>query len=228
MTHDPLDVPALKDTLRRVAHFTTRLQPVGISIRFLNHDEGDGRGYDDLVDVDEIAKKVDGVPFSGGTRLGEVLNEKIVQPMIIDKIIAGKLERPMFVVIITDGKVRVVTMLHIWIPKPYPSHFNDPRAFFSRCFLLSKYFHSLLLSPPKASATRSATAKTSSAVTPTRMRRPSSSSRKLAPPSRPRRSCVAWKQTRRLAARSSVPPKIWPKSSRGSKAAGRISNIRLG
>lgn len=133
---DPLHIPALKDMLRRVAYFTTRLQPVGISIRFLNHDEGDGRRYDDLVDVDDIAKKVDSVPYSGNTRLGQVLNEKIVQPMIIDKIIEGKLERPVFVVIITDGKVRVVTILHIWIQSrtlllisTHPRASSNPVAF---------------------------------------------------------------------------------------------------
>lgn len=106
MTFDPVDVPALKDTLRRVARFTTRLQTDGISIRFLNHNEGYGRRYDNLVDVDDISKKVDSVLFYGNTRLGQVLNDKIVKPMIIDKIIAGKLERPVFVVIITDGRVR--------------------------------------------------------------------------------------------------------------------------
>ena len=161
MTIDPLHVPALKDTLRRVAQITTRLQPVGISIRFLNHDEGDGRRYDDLVDVDDIAKKVDSVPFFGNTRLGQVLNDKIVQPMIIDKIIEGKPERPVFVVIITDGKVRVVTILHIWIQsRTLLPHLNDPRPS-SHPVAFLKSFHSLPPSPPKASATRSATAKTS-------------------------------------------------------------------
>lgn len=106
MTFDPQHIPALNDTLRRVAHFATILQPKGISIRFLNYDEGNGRKYDDLVDAHEIATKVASVPFSGGTRLGQVLNDKIVYPKIINKILSDTLERPVFVVIITDGQVR--------------------------------------------------------------------------------------------------------------------------
>lgn len=105
MTFDPQHIPALNDTLRRVAQFATILQPKGISIRFLNHDEGDGREYDDLVNAHDIAKKVEKVPFYGNTRLGQVLDAKIVQPKIINKIVSGKLERPVFVVIITDGRV---------------------------------------------------------------------------------------------------------------------------
>lgn len=106
MTSDPQHIPALNDTLRRVAHFATILQPKGISIRFLNHDEGDGRKYDDLVDAHDIALKVRSVPFKGNTRLGQVLNDKIVYPKIINKILSDTLERPVFVVIITDGQVR--------------------------------------------------------------------------------------------------------------------------
>ena len=105
MTLDEQHIPALRDTLRRVAYFATRLQPKGISIRFLNHDEGAGKAFDDLTDAHDVDMKVASVPFHGDTRLGEVLDAKIVQPMIIKKVQSGKLERPVFVVIITDGQV---------------------------------------------------------------------------------------------------------------------------
>ena len=105
MTFDEQHVPALRDTLRRVAYFATRLQPKGISIRFLNHDEGVGNSFDDLTDAQDVDMKVSSVPFQGRTRLGEVLDAKIVQPMILNKVQSGKLERPVFVVIITDGQV---------------------------------------------------------------------------------------------------------------------------
>ncbi|ERF72750.1 hypothetical protein EPUS_04803 [Endocarpon pusillum Z07020] len=104
MTFDEQCIPALNDTLRQVAHFATILQPKGISVRFLNHDEGNARRYDNLTDAHDIAVKVSSVPFYGNTRLGSVLNDKIVRPRIIDKITSGKLERPVFVVIITDGQ----------------------------------------------------------------------------------------------------------------------------
>ena len=106
MTFDLQYIPALINTLRRVAQFATILQPKGVSIRFLNHDEGSRRMYDDLTDAHDIAMKVASVPFSGNTRLGEVLDDKIVRPMILDKVTSGMLERPVFVVIITDGQIR--------------------------------------------------------------------------------------------------------------------------
>ena len=105
MRFDAQRVPALIDTLRRVAKFATILQPKGISVRFLNHCERPARHYNDLTDADDIAMKVAGVSFSGNTRLGEVLDEKIVQPMIFQKMVSGNFKRPVFVVIITDGQV---------------------------------------------------------------------------------------------------------------------------
>jgi hypothetical protein len=100
MTHDER-IPTLKDTLRRVAEFATILEPGGISVRFLNYDED----FDGLANAKEIEKKVAKVPFSGNTRLGEVLDCKIVQPMIIQKVRKKKLKKPVFVVLITDGQV---------------------------------------------------------------------------------------------------------------------------
>lgn len=105
-------IPALNDTLQQVAHFATILQPKGISVRFLNHDEGNAGKYDNLTDAHDIAVKVSSVPFTGNTRLGSVLNDKIVRPRIINKITSGKLERPVFVVIITDGQVRCYNSLY--------------------------------------------------------------------------------------------------------------------
>ena len=104
MTFDEQHIPALRDTLRRVTYFATRLQPKGISIRFLNH-EGVGKSFDDLTDAHDVDKRVGSVPFQGDTRLGEVLDAKIVQPMIVEKVQSGKLERPVFVILITDGQV---------------------------------------------------------------------------------------------------------------------------
>jgi hypothetical protein len=54
---------------------------------------------------DEIMRKVDRVKFSGGTRLGTVLDSKIVQPLVIQKAKNDKFKRPLIAVIITDGEV---------------------------------------------------------------------------------------------------------------------------
>jgi hypothetical protein len=92
----------LKDTLQRVVKFATILQPEGISLRFLNY--SDDGGFDDLKEESLIMSIVESVKVSNGTPLGEKLDRKIVQPMIIDKAVAGCLEKPVIVVIITDGE----------------------------------------------------------------------------------------------------------------------------
>ena len=108
MTFNEQCIPALKDTLRRVAKFATILQPKGISVRFLNHNEGIRKDFDDLKNADDIGMKVAQVPFYGNTRLGTVLRDKIVQPMVVQKAAAGQLDKPVFVIIITDGQVSLL------------------------------------------------------------------------------------------------------------------------
>jgi hypothetical protein len=92
----------LQDTLQRVTKFATILQPEGISLRFLNY--GNDGDFDGLKEEKDIMSIVKSVNASNGTPLGEKLHKKIVQPMIIDKAIAGCLEKPVIVVIITDGE----------------------------------------------------------------------------------------------------------------------------
>ncbi len=96
---------ALKDTLRRVAEFATILTPEGISVRFLNHRDDNNGQFDNLKTVEEIERQIATVEFNGDTRLGEHLDSKIVQPMIIQKAAAETLTKPVIVVLITDGEV---------------------------------------------------------------------------------------------------------------------------
>lgn len=105
MTWDGECIPALQSTLLRVARFATILEPKGISVRFLNYSEGITGEFDNLTNPKEVQKVIMKVPFTGDTRLGEVLGSKIVQPMIIQKAAEKTLEKPVFVVIITDGEV---------------------------------------------------------------------------------------------------------------------------
>ena len=159
MTFDPQHIPALNDTLRRVAHFATLLQPKGISIRFLNHREGTSGHYDDLTDARDIATKVAKVPFYGNTRLGQVLDEKIVRPMITNRIASGRLERPVFVVIITDGQV----CSHIVLVEVSITLLHAERL---------SHHHSLPTSLPQLFPTPSAIAGTPLAVTPIKAQQP--------------------------------------------------------
>lgn len=98
-------IPALKDTLARVAEIATILDPSGISIRFLNYTKD--QKFDNLTTVEQIKVRVDAVKFDGVTKLGSVLNSKIVQPMIIRKAARETFEKPVIVVIITDGEVNL-------------------------------------------------------------------------------------------------------------------------
>jgi len=96
-------MPALQDMLERVAKFATVLNPDGIFLRLLNSTADEKGQFDNLRTVEDI-KKLANVKCSGDTRLGEILNKKIVKPMILEKAIKGTLKKPVIVVIITDGE----------------------------------------------------------------------------------------------------------------------------
>lgn len=103
----PARVPILKDTLRRVAEFATKLEPAGISLRFLNYPHDEQSSFDALNSVAEIMGKTEQVyKLNGGaTQLGTKLNAKVVQPMVIDKVNSGEFRKPIIVILITDGEV---------------------------------------------------------------------------------------------------------------------------
>lgn len=93
----------LKETLTRVVKFATILNKTGIFLRFL-HDFLKDCELDNLT-TERIKVVVDNIKYSCGTKLGTKLKEKVVVPMVIQR--AEKLEKPLVVVIITDGRVRV-------------------------------------------------------------------------------------------------------------------------
>lgn len=97
-------IPALKDTLKRVAKIATFLAPSGISLRFLNPRRDHYGGFDKLGN-DFSMDIFDQIDFRGPTFLGNVLQEKIIAPMIIEKEKKGSFDRPLMTIIITDGEV---------------------------------------------------------------------------------------------------------------------------
>jgi len=97
---------ALEETLKRVAKFATVLSEDGISIRFLNYDGDNNSEFDNLAKVKDIDKKFARIQCVGSTKLGTILNNKIVEPMILSKAREKTLRKPVIVVIITDGEVR--------------------------------------------------------------------------------------------------------------------------
>ncbi|KAI9782558.1 MAG: hypothetical protein M1839_004802 [Geoglossum umbratile] len=92
----------LLNTLGSVASFATLLEPTGITVRFINYNTDDT--FNKMVNVNEIVQRVGSINFDGGTKLGTTLDDKIVQPMILDKAKKRRLEKPVIVVIITDGE----------------------------------------------------------------------------------------------------------------------------
>ncbi|OCL09002.1 hypothetical protein AOQ84DRAFT_272414, partial [Glonium stellatum] len=95
---------ALGETLKRVAAFATILSDYGISVRFLNYDEDCNGEFDNLTKLRDIEKKLGRVPCGGDTRLGTVLKDKILKPMVLSKARRDMLKKPIIVVIITDGE----------------------------------------------------------------------------------------------------------------------------
>jgi hypothetical protein len=97
-------IPALRDTLGRVATFATILSADGISVRILNYSGDVGGLWDNLKTVEDVKNRMDRVTYHGGTPLGTILSSKVLEPMILTKAKYGSLKKPVIVVIITDGE----------------------------------------------------------------------------------------------------------------------------
>lgn len=97
-------IPALLKTLQSVTAWATRLEPSGVSVRFLNFAGDMNEDYDNIKSGDRLADLVHKVGRDLGryTRLGTALEEKILRHR------AGKGEKPLIAVIITDGNVRLL------------------------------------------------------------------------------------------------------------------------
>jgi hypothetical protein len=99
-------IEALKDTLKRVLKFATVLSPEGISVRLINDNRrNDDSKWNGLKTVDDVMRKVNKVDYKSGTPLGTSLYSKVLSPLVMDKARAGKLQKPVMVVILTDGEV---------------------------------------------------------------------------------------------------------------------------
>lgn len=107
-------IQTLKVTLQRIVEIAMSmdLDDSGISIRFLNYAMDTMGAFDNMVDPQVIAKEVGRVIEEGGiTKLGMRLLSKIVRPMIYEKINQRKFQKPIMVVVITDGQVRALKTL---------------------------------------------------------------------------------------------------------------------
>lgn len=90
-------IPALIKTLQSVSAWATLLEPTGIALRFLNYSGDMNGGFDNLKSQEKIADMVYNIPLGKFTKLGTMLQEKVLQYR------AGR-GKPLIVVIITDGE----------------------------------------------------------------------------------------------------------------------------
>jgi hypothetical protein len=92
----------LAETVHRITPVATTLNEAGISLRFINYSR-DGK-FDDISQPKEVERTLRMVAPGGTTKIGTILRNKIIDP-ILEKARAGTLDAPVLVVIITDGEV---------------------------------------------------------------------------------------------------------------------------
>lgn len=78
----------------------TKFDADGIQVRFMNSDvQGNG-----IRTASEATQLVQQVRFSGITPLGTNLDRKIIQPLVMQQIRSRALQKPVLVIVITDGE----------------------------------------------------------------------------------------------------------------------------
>ncbi|PUU74221.1 hypothetical protein B9Z19DRAFT_1033548 [Tuber borchii] len=92
----------MRKTILKISDVCTAFRDEGISIKFLNF-KGD-KDYNYIHDRERLDEVIRNIHPKGGTRLGTVLRNKIIEPLIIEKAKEKSLERPVLVTIITDGQ----------------------------------------------------------------------------------------------------------------------------
>ena len=104
-------VDLVKLTLDRVKAIATsvgRFDQSGINIRFLNYANDASGDFDNMTDPTSISQRVGNVyqTLRGGSQLGGRLYSKIIIPFIYERVKGGRFDKPLVVVLITDGQVR--------------------------------------------------------------------------------------------------------------------------
>ncbi|RYP39598.1 hypothetical protein DL767_002146 [Monosporascus sp. MG133] len=95
-----LRISALHTFLKRISAIARLFDPAGISIRFINHDEE----YDSVTDEATINQIISEVSFDGGTMIGTMLKNRIVDPLVVQPAQAKQLKKPVLIIMITDGQ----------------------------------------------------------------------------------------------------------------------------
>ena len=95
-------VDDLKAVLSRLLFAVMLFDDDGISVRCMNTSP-DVR-LDNIKSEQEVEMLVSNIPFKGLTPLGTELGRRVLEPLVISKAVAGKLNKPVMVITITDGQ----------------------------------------------------------------------------------------------------------------------------
>ena len=89
----------LTEVIKMISFLTTLMDEDGISLRFLH----DKNGGDNIKTIEAIQNLMSGVDPSRSTPTGKKIKTRIFERMILNKLIEGRLKRPVLLIIITDG-----------------------------------------------------------------------------------------------------------------------------
>ncbi|KAL4803693.1 hypothetical protein BDV18DRAFT_144217 [Aspergillus unguis] len=90
----------LKQILGIVATIASTFDEDGISLRFMNNDFM----QNNIRNSQDIEQIISNIRFSGMTPLGSALRSKVIDPLIVGPAKAGRLQKPVLVIAITDGQ----------------------------------------------------------------------------------------------------------------------------
>lgn len=103
----------LKMIVSRAVNAAILFDDDGISLRFMKWGPGstspkgvDTRNFqlDNIRSEEDLSRIIENVHFTGVTPLGSSLQDRILRPMVLDRISRNALEKPVLVLTITDGK----------------------------------------------------------------------------------------------------------------------------
>lgn len=89
-----------KELIKTVGFWATLMDPDGVVVRFFNSNV-EGNGVGSVKEIDDLMKSVSP---DNMTPMGEELENKILNRMVLPYLITGDLERPILVITLTDGE----------------------------------------------------------------------------------------------------------------------------
>jgi hypothetical protein len=96
-------IKALQVFLTRITEISTHFVSDGITIHWFNKLEG----VNNVKDINKIPEIIKSNPFRGWTKIGTELRDKILEPFVLRPARENTLKKPVMVLIITDGEVRL-------------------------------------------------------------------------------------------------------------------------